>query len=104
MAKKKERWKLRQSWPSCTISYDVSSSKQLMYHPAACNCVAAILYVKDLDRMKRFYSEMLRANPTNRDRTGLLSLRETYVSDDLRSCAYTAYYQVCSLFVSESGQ
>lgn len=29
----------------------------------------AILYVKDLERMKRFYSEMLRANPTNSDWT-----------------------------------
>jgi catechol 2,3-dioxygenase-like lactoylglutathione lyase family enzyme len=64
----------------------------------------AILYVKDLDRMKRFYSEMLRATPTSSDRTGVLSLRETYVTDDPRSYAYTAYYQVSSLFVSESGQ
>lgn len=35
------------------------------------------------------------------DRTGLLSLREIFVTDDLRSYAYTAYYQVSSLFVSE---
>jgi eukaryotic-like serine/threonine-protein kinase len=35
------------------------------------------------------------------DRTGLLSLRDVFVSDDLRSYAYTAYYQVSSLFVSE---
>jgi len=38
------------------------------------------------------------------DRTGLLSLREIFVTDDLRSYAYTAYYQVSSLFVSESGE
>ncbi len=36
------------------------------------------------------------------DRTGLLSIREVFVSDDLRSWAYTAYYQVSSLFASES--
>jgi hypothetical protein len=39
------------------------------------------------------------------DRTGLLSLRGLTFSHDLRSYAYTAYYQVSSLFVSEpSGQ
>jgi hypothetical protein len=32
--------------------------------------------------------------------TGLLSLREIFVTDDLRSYACTAYYQVSSLFVS----
>ena len=36
------------------------------------------------------------------DRTGLLSLRGVFVTDDLRSCAYTTYYQVSSLFVSEA--
>ena len=36
------------------------------------------------------------------DRTGLLSMREIFVTDDLRSYAYTAYYQVSSLFVSDS--
>jgi hypothetical protein len=36
------------------------------------------------------------------DRTGLLSMREIFVTDDLRSYAYTAYYQVSSLFVSEA--
>jgi len=35
------------------------------------------------------------------DRTGLLSLREVFVTNDLRSYAYTAYYQVSSLFVSD---
>jgi len=35
------------------------------------------------------------------DRTGLLSMREVFVTDDLRSIAYTAYYQVSSLFVSD---
>jgi Tol biopolymer transport system component len=35
------------------------------------------------------------------DRTGLLSMREVCVTDDLRSIAYTAYYQVSSLFVSD---
>jgi hypothetical protein len=34
-------------------------------------------------------------------RTGLLSLREIFVTDDLRSYAYIAYYQGSSLFVSE---
>jgi eukaryotic-like serine/threonine-protein kinase len=38
------------------------------------------------------------------DRTGLLSMREIFVTDDLRSYAYTAYYQVSSLFVSENSQ
>jgi hypothetical protein len=38
------------------------------------------------------------------DRTGLLSIREVFVTDDLRSSAYTAYYQVASLFVSEGRQ
>jgi len=38
------------------------------------------------------------------DRTGLLSMREIFVTDDLRSYAYTAYYQVSSLFISESRQ
>jgi len=41
---------------------------------------------------------------TPSDRTGLLSLREIFVTDDLRSYAYTAYYQVSSLFVSDSGE
>ncbi len=36
------------------------------------------------------------------DRAGLLSTREIFVTDDLRSYAYTAYYQVSSLFVSEA--
>src|ERR1017187_5944895 len=38
------------------------------------------------------------------DRTGLLSVRELFVTDDLRSYAYTGYYQVSSLFVSEAKQ
>jgi eukaryotic-like serine/threonine-protein kinase len=38
------------------------------------------------------------------NRTGLLSMREIFVTDDLRSYAYTAYYQVSSLFVSEGRQ
>ena len=38
------------------------------------------------------------------DRVGLLSMREVFVTDDLRSYAYTAYYQVSSLFVSEGRQ
>jgi hypothetical protein len=38
------------------------------------------------------------------DRTGLLSMREIYVTDDLQSYAYTAYYQVSSLFVSEGSR
>jgi hypothetical protein len=35
------------------------------------------------------------------DRAGLLSLRGVFVTDDLRSYAYTTYHQVSSLFVSE---
>jgi hypothetical protein len=31
-------------------------------------------------------------------------MREMFVTDDLRSYAYTAYYQVSSLFVSEGRQ
>ena len=38
------------------------------------------------------------------DRAGLLSLRGVFVTDDLRSYAYTTYHQVSSLFVSERGQ
>jgi Tol biopolymer transport system component/predicted Ser/Thr protein kinase len=38
------------------------------------------------------------------DRAGLLSMREVFVTDDLQSYAYTAYYQVSSLFVSEGKQ
>ena len=36
------------------------------------------------------------------DRTGLLSVREIFVTDDLRSYAYTAYYQLSSLFESDA--
>jgi eukaryotic-like serine/threonine-protein kinase len=35
------------------------------------------------------------------DRAGLLSLREIFVTNDLQSYAYTAYYQGSSLFVSD---
>jgi hypothetical protein len=35
------------------------------------------------------------------DRAGLLSVREIFATDDLQSYAYTAYYRVSSLFVSE---
>jgi Tol biopolymer transport system component len=35
------------------------------------------------------------------ERVGLLSLRNISLTDDLRSYAYTAYYRVSSLFVSE---
>ena len=38
------------------------------------------------------------------DRNGLLSMREIFVTDDLRSYAYTSYYQVSSLFISEGRQ
>jgi predicted Ser/Thr protein kinase len=38
------------------------------------------------------------------DRTGLLSMPDVFVTDDLRSYAYTAYYQVSTLFVSENKQ
>lgn len=38
------------------------------------------------------------------DRTGLLSMREIFVTNDLRSYSYTAYYQVSSLFVSQGKQ
>jgi hypothetical protein len=51
--------------------------------------------------------EVYRAQDTRLERTiapdfYLLSLRETYVTDDLRSYAYTAYYRVSSLFVSDA--
>jgi len=38
------------------------------------------------------------------DRAGLLSMREIFATADLQSYAYTAYYQVSSLFVSEGRQ
>ena len=38
------------------------------------------------------------------DRVGLLSMREIFFTDDRQSYAYTAYYQVSSLFVSEGRQ
>jgi hypothetical protein len=38
------------------------------------------------------------------DRSGLLSMRGIFVTDDLESYAYTTYYQVSSLFVSEGRQ
>ena len=38
------------------------------------------------------------------DRAGLLSMRGIFVTDDLRSYAYTTYYQVASLFESERPQ
>ncbi len=38
------------------------------------------------------------------DRAGLLSMRGIFVTDELRSYAYTTYYQVSSLFVSEGRQ
>ena len=38
------------------------------------------------------------------DRAGLLSLRGVFVTDDLCSYAYTTYYQVSSLFVSERSE
>ena|SRR3974390_3516715 len=37
----------------------------------------AILYVKDLERMKRFYGEVLGATPTNQDQTGVWASFET---------------------------
>jgi hypothetical protein len=36
------------------------------------------------------------------DRAGLLSVREIFVTDDLRSYSYTGYYQLSSLFESEA--
>jgi Tol biopolymer transport system component len=48
---------------------------------------------------RKLFKELAPAN-----RTGLLSLREIFVTDDLRSYAYTAYYQVSSLFVTEGTQ
>jgi predicted Ser/Thr protein kinase len=48
---------------------------------------------------RKFFKELAPA-----DRTGLLSLRGIFFTDDLRSYAYTAYYQVSYLFVSEDGQ
>jgi len=37
-------------------------------------------------------------------RTGLLSMREMFVTDDLKSYAYTGCYRVSSLFMSEGKQ
>ncbi len=48
---------------------------------------------------RRLFKELAPA-----DRTGLLSLRGVFVTDDLRSYAYTTYYQVSSLFVSEASR
>ena len=45
---------------------------------------------------RTFFTELAPADPA-----GLLSIREVFVTDDLQSYAYTAYYQVSSLFVSE---
>jgi len=44
------------------------------------------------------------AEVTPPDRTGLLSLRGLVFTHDMRSYAYTAYYQVSSLFVSEPAE
>jgi len=38
---------------------------------------SAILYVKDLERMKHFYSEVLSTNPTNQDGTDTWATFET---------------------------
>ena len=38
---------------------------------------STILYVKDLERMKRFYGAMLGSNPTNRDGTDVWATFET---------------------------
>jgi len=38
------------------------------------------------------------------DHAGLLSLREIFVTDDMRSYAYTAYYQGSSLFASDTNE
>jgi len=46
---------------------------------------------------RRLFKEIVPA-----DRAGLLSLRGVFVTDDLRSYAYTTYYKVSSLFVSQA--
>jgi hypothetical protein len=48
---------------------------------------------------RRLFKELAPA-----DRAGLLSLRGVFVTDDLRSYAYTTYHQVSSLFVSEGAE
>ena len=61
--------------------------------------------------------EVYQARDTRHDRTVAIKIlpahlsddvmrrqREMFVTDDLRSYAYTAYYQVSSLFVSEAGK
>ena len=48
---------------------------------------------------RRLFKELAPA-----DRAGLLSLRGVFVTDDLRSYAYTTYHQVASLFVSEGSE
>ena len=49
----------------------------MRYHPGAMKLRSALLYVKDLDRMKRFYSEILGAKPTNQDLTDVWATFET---------------------------
>jgi hypothetical protein len=48
---------------------------------------------------RRLFKELAPA-----DRAGPLSLRGVFVTDDLRSYAYTTYHQVSSLFVSEGAE
>jgi len=54
---------------------------EVSYHLEIMKLRKAILYVKDLERMKRFYSEILGATPTNRDWTG----RMGYLRDGWRA-------------------
>jgi len=50
---------------------------EVSYHLEIMKLRKAMLYVKDLERMKRFYSEILGATPTNRDWTDVWATFET---------------------------
>jgi serine/threonine protein kinase len=66
----------------------------LVYRRAEIPCRIERVWLVSGER--RLFTEVAPA-----ERTGLLSLRNIFLTDDLRSYAYTAYYRVSSLFVSE---
>jgi Tol biopolymer transport system component len=66
----------------------------LVYRPAEIPC--RLDRVELASGQRTLFKELAPA-----DRAGLLSVREIFATDDLQSYAYTAYYRVSSLFVSE---
>jgi hypothetical protein len=66
----------------------------LVYRPAEIPCRLERVWVASGER--QLFAEVAPA-----ERAGLLSLRDVVLTDDLRSYAYTAYYRLSSLFVSE---